>query len=102
MAVERTEVERELQRVVDRLNSIPLTKVTLAAAEVQACAETLVREGRARGVPIPDGAKLPVLQPQGFGSMIAVLGSDCLGVAVSDDDLTEVLAALVALRRSLP
>ena len=102
MAVERDEVERELQRVVDRLNSMPLTKVTLAADNVQACAETLVREGRELGVPIPAEAHLPALQPQGFGSMIAVLGDDCLRAADSDGDLTGVLEALVALRRSLP
>ena len=102
MAVERDEVERELQRVVDRLNSMPLTKVTLAAADVQACAETLVREGRELGVPIPADADLPALQPQGFGSMIDVLGEDCLRAADSDGDLTGVLEALITLRRSLP
>lgn len=102
MAVERDDVERELERVVDRLNSMPLTKVALAAAEVQSCAETLVQEGRELGVPIPADAVLPALQPQGFGSMIAVLGDDCLRAAASDADLTGVLEALVALRRSLP
>ena len=102
MAVERDEVERELQRVVDRLNSMPLTKVTLAAADVQACAETLVREGRQLGVPIPSDVDLPALQPQGFGSMIAVLGDDCLRAAAGDADLSGVLKTLVTLRRSLP
>ncbi len=102
MAADRTEVERELLRVVDRLNSMPLAKVTLAGADVQACAMTLVREGRALGVPIPADAELPALQPQGFGSMIAVLGDDCLRSAGDTADLTAVLEALVALRRALP
>lgn len=102
MAADRTDVERELLRVVDRLNSMPLAKVTLAGADVQACAMALVREGRELGVPIPADAELPSLQPQGFGSMIAVLGDDCLRAGGDTADLTAVLEALVALRRALP
>lgn len=102
MAVERAEVERELQRVVDRLNSMPLTKVMLASDDVHACAETLLREGRGLGVPIPVDAKLPDLQPQGFGAMVAVLGGDCLRAADEGTDLAPALEALVTLRRSLP
>lgn len=102
MAVERDDVERELQRVVDRLNSMPLARVATASADVQACAEILVQRGRDLGVPIPAEAQLPSLEPQGFGSMIAVLGDDCLRAAAPDTDLTGVLDALVALRRSLP
>lgn len=102
MAVERDDVERELRRVVDRLNSMPLARVATASADVQACAEILVQQGRDLGVPIPADAQLPTLEPQGFGSMIAVLGDDCLRDSTPDADLTGVLDALVALRRALP
>jgi len=53
-------------------------------------------------VPIPAAAVLPTLEPQGFGSMIAVLGADCLDAAGADTDWEPMLATLVTLRRALP
>ena len=98
----RFATERELTRVVDRLNSMALNRAEGTASDVVACAEKLVTAGRALGVPIPADAVLPALAPQGFGSMIAVLAGDCMVAAGSDDDLRPVLDALTALRRALP
>lgn len=98
----RDECDRELRRVVDRLNSMPLTRAASAASDVRECAAELVRLGRLWGVPIPADAVLPALEPQGFGSMIAVLGGDCLGAAGADTDLSPLLTALASLRRALP
>ncbi|HAN72589.1 MAG TPA: hypothetical protein DCQ36_13505 [Actinobacteria bacterium] len=94
--------ERELRRVVERLMSMPLARAAAAADDVRACAEVLVLEGRRLGVPVPASATVPVLDPQGFGPLIAVLGSDCLAAAGPRDDLQQVLDELVRLRRSLP
>lgn len=102
MREEAHETERELQRVVDRLNSMPLTKAAVAGPAVEECAVALVAAGRSLGVPIPADAELPSLAPQGFGSLIAVLGRDCLEAAGEQGDLTTVHAALVSLRHALP
>lgn len=99
---QREEVERELSRVVDRLTAMPLTRAESAAADVRRCAEVLVAQGRALGVPIPADASLPTLAPQGLGPLVAVLGRDCLAAAGPDADLGPVLDALVRLRRELP
>lgn len=98
----RHETERELSRVVDRLNSMALAKAEAARADVQTCAEELIAEGRILGVPIPGDAVAPAPAPQGFGAVIAVLGRDCLAAASDDVELTPVHTALVALRRALP
>lgn len=100
--VEREECERELRRVVDRLNSMPLARAGQASGEVRQCAEELVRLARLWGVPVPADAVLPTLEPQGFGSMIAVLGADCLDAVGPGTDLGPMHAALVTLRRALP
>lgn len=98
------EVERELDRVVDRLMSMPLGKASTAASDVMAAAEALLNECRRLDPQVPAHATLPTLAPQGFGPMIAVLGTDWLASArtSADPDADAVLDILVRLRRSLP
>lgn len=98
----RADTERELQRVVDRLTTMPLARAESASVDVHRCAEVLVAQGRALEVPIPADASLPFLGPQGLGPLIAVLGRDCLDAARAPSDLEQVLDALVRLRRALP
>lgn len=98
----RHETERELQRVVDRLTSMPLNRMDQARGDVQECASVLLAQGRLLGVAVPADVTVPDLAPSGWGAMIAVLGQDCLAAAPADADLTALHAALVALRRSLP
>ncbi len=98
------DVERELRRVVDRLNSMPLTKAEASTEDVYAAAGVLLDHTRRLDRSVPDGARLPELRPQGLGAMLAVLGSDWLDAAraSSEPDVNPVLDALVTLRRALP
>ncbi len=98
------EVERELGRIVDRLNSMPLTRVAASADAVHDTAQFLVAQTRLLSDSIPPDAALPRLAPQGLGAMIGVLGRDYVEAAraSSEPDLDPVLNALVELRRALP
>jgi hypothetical protein len=98
------EIERELDRVVDRLNSMPLTRAGAASPDCRRAALVLVEQTRLLTDDIPPDATLPDLGPQGLGSMLAVLGGDYLAAAraSSEPDLGPVLDALVELRRALP
>lgn len=103
----REDLERELQRVTDRLGTMPLQRLSTTTQDVYACASALVDAGRLLGVPIPADTPLPELRPQAYGDLIAVLGRDCLEAAdaratSAGDGLESVLAALVTLRRALP
>ncbi len=97
-------VDRELQRVVDRLNSMPLAKAATASDDVRVAAEVLLEQLRRLDPAVPPDATLPDLGPQGLGAMIAVLGQDWQDAAraSSDPDTGTVLDALVELRRALP
>lgn len=98
------EVERELGRVVDRLTSMPLNRAATATDDCQRAAEEILEQTRRIDPAIPADARLPRLQPQGLGAMLAVVGNDWLNAAraSSDPDVDPVLDALVRLRRALP
>ena len=98
------DVERELDRVVDRLMSMPLARASTAAPDVMAAAQALLDHCRLLDPGVPPDATLPSLAPQGLGPLIAVLGTDWLAAAPtsSDPDCDGVLDVLVRLRRSLP
>ena len=98
------EVERELRRVVDRLNSMPLDRAEAATTDVHVAAGVLLEQTRRLDPAVPDGARLPELGPQGLGSMLSVLGADWLDAARASNkpDVDPVLDALVTLRRALP
>lgn len=96
------EVERELDRVVDRLTSMSLAKAAQAHDACYVAAEALREQTRLIDPDMPD-ERLPDLAPQGLGALIAVLGSDWLDAArASGSDPQAVLDALVTLRRALP
>jgi hypothetical protein len=98
------DVERELGRVVDRLNSMPLAKAASASDDVHRTAQLLVAQTRPLSDSLPADATLPHLAPQGLGAMLAVVGHDYLEAAraSSHPDVSPVLDALVELRRALP
>lgn len=98
------ELERELTRVVDRLNSMPLARAEGAAAGCRDAALVLVEQTKLLTDEIPADAALPSLGPQGLGAMLAVLGKDYLDAARASTqrDVSPVVDALASLRRSLP
>jgi len=98
------EVERELGRIVDRLNSMPLARAASASDIVHDAAEFLVAQTRLLADLPPAEAVLPRLGPQGLGAMLAVVGRDYVEAAraSSEPDVDPVLNALVDLRRALP
>lgn len=98
------DVERELDRVVDRLMSMPLAKASTATPDVVAAAAALLVQCRLVDPAVPEDASLPSLAPQGYGPLIAVLGHDWLADARTslEADSDAVLDILVGLRRALP
>jgi hypothetical protein len=98
------ELDTELARVVDRLSSLPLTKVALVRDDCHETAVRLVEETRRLTDDIPVHAEVPRLEPQGVGALIAVLGRDYreAAKAAPESDVSQVVAWLVELRRSLP
>ena len=104
MSVDLAEVERELDRVVDRLTSMPLAKASAATPEVEGAAAAVLAHTRILDAEVPADACLPHLQPSGLGALIAVLGQDWLRAAASnpDADADAMLDTLVELRRRLP
>lgn len=101
-AQERDDIERELRRVVDRLTSLPLTRLVDVGDACQRAATVLLDRTRVLDPRVPEAAALPDLQPQGLGAMIAVLGRDYLAVCEGDPEPGVALDALVTLRRTLP
>lgn len=97
----RDEVAREGQRVVDRLRSMPLTRLTgdvagRARALAQALADRAADlEGRPRR-PVPDVGDPAV------GDQVAVMVADLLTLDLPDEEWTAIGAELVAARRALP
>jgi len=98
------ELQRELDRVVDRLNSMPLARAQLAAADCRNAALVIAEQTRELTDEIPADATIPKLGPHGLGAMLAVLGSDYLDAVrqVAHADVSAVSSALTELRRSLP
>jgi len=97
-------VEVELERVTDRLNSMPLVRAATTTADCYSMAELLLSQTRLLDDNIPTDASLPMLGPQGLGSLIAVLGWDYADAAKAAPlaDAGPVIAGLIDLRRSLP
>ena len=91
------EVEVELRRVVDRLDSLPLDRLTRDDGLGGRCHAVAVALADATADEHPP---VPVLGPSGWGAQLAVLGRDYL--ASDPDDVADVLNELVSLRRSLP
>ena len=97
MTAVRQDLIRELERNVDRLGSMPLTRA-------QGC-EGLVHSAAAAIVDLTaehPSADLPHLQAHALGSLLAVVGHDYLQTPENDERDQQVLDLLIALRRALP
>lgn len=88
--------DRELARVVDRLRTMPLTKLTAAADAAYGTATLLLH--RTPGVP----QHLPRIADHAAGDQLAVIGQDFRGLVDDEAAVAEATAALIELRRTLP
>ena len=98
------DVATELRRIVDRLNSAPLTKVEPLIPRCHELAVFLVDRTRALGAAIPLDAEVPLVGSSATGAQLAVLGRDYLEAArtTGQSETADVLERLAALRRELP
>lgn len=103
MTTSLEEIERELDRIVDRLTSVALDRLPPIAEKCYATAQTIVDRTRPLEPGIPDVA-LPEVAPNSLGWQLAVVGRDYLNAArASGDPQAEIVQdALVELRRALP
>lgn len=93
----RDELRRELERITDRLGSMPLARASGCADDVHATAAVVVEMTGEH--PAED---LPRLAPQGLAALIAVVGRDYLQTPEDDERDRLVRDRLAALRRALP
>ncbi|MCX8527627.1 MAG: hypothetical protein ORN20_05745 [Candidatus Nanopelagicales bacterium] len=97
MTAVREDIVRELERIVDRLGSMPLTRAHECEARVHSTAEAIVDLTAERS-----SRELPHLKAHALGPMVAVVGRDYLDIPGNDERDQQVLDLLIALRRALP
>jgi len=97
MTAVREDIARELERIVDRLGSMPLTRAIGCEEVVHSTAAAIVDLTGEH-----PSAALPHLQVHALGSMVAVVGRDYLNIPENDERDQQVLDLLIALRRALP
>jgi hypothetical protein len=86
----------ELQRVVDRLRNMPLTKIQASAEVAHRTAQDLL------ALTSDTQRELPRIADYACGDQLAVIGQDLLRTQMNEAAIAEATAALVELRRSLP
>jgi len=97
-------LDTELERVVDRLNGMPLYRAATATDACYDVAEDLLARTRELDHAVPTDVALPMLEPHGLGSLIAVIGRDYAHAAKAAplSDVRPMTDRLIELRRSLP
>ncbi|MCX6414725.1 MAG: hypothetical protein NTU77_09025 [Actinobacteria bacterium] len=94
------EFERELNRVVDRLRGMTMTRLPASADLAHATAQRLLSMTIAAGGSLP--AELPRLGDHGAGDQLAVIAHDFMALQPSDEEVAAATELLTELRRSLP
>lgn len=91
-----TDFDTELTRVVDRLRTMPMTKLAVSAELAFRTASQLLD--------LTPGSHptLPRLADRAAGDQLAVIGHDFRAAEHDEAAVTEATAALVELRRALP
>jgi hypothetical protein len=92
--------DRELTRIVDRLRTMPLTRLEAIQPQVHDLARTLVALARDFGDPAP--APLPEFSARASADVVLVLGRDVRACATTDAQLAAAAACLTEARRALP
>jgi hypothetical protein len=97
------DLEVELHRVTDRLNSMPISRAETVVNQCHAIAELIVDGTRVLTDELPSDAVVPIVGVSALGSQLAVVGADFVQAArTTGADVGPVLDALIDLRRSLP
>jgi hypothetical protein len=95
------EFERELARVVERVRTMPLTKLATCADEVfELCGQLADLAGQA-GSPLPGAAALPRLGDHALPDQLQVLGME-LAATADSTTLVDAHGRLVKMRKALP
>lgn len=95
------EYERELARVVERIRTMPLTRLSTCAEQVFALCGALADLAHESGSGLPDARSLPRLGDHALPDQLHVLGMELAAVA----DLAILARAhslLVDMRKALP
>lgn len=94
------EFEAELNRVVTRLRSMPINKLSAAKETFLELSTALLENSAALGDAAP--VALPVIEPRAYADVIAVLAQDVRNAATDETQLVPATSALTAARRALP
>jgi hypothetical protein len=97
----REQIDIETNRIVDRLNGLPMNRVNEALQDsVRAAAQQVVdiHADPTR----PGSASVPVVGASALGAQIAVVVHDYLETPTAASDDAAVAEVLTELRRSLP
>ena len=95
------EFERELARVVERVRTMPLTKLATCSDEVfELCGQLADLAGHA-GSPLPGAAALPRLGDHALPDQLQVLGME-LAATADSTTLADAHERLVKTRKALP
>jgi hypothetical protein len=95
------EFERELARVVERVRTMPLTKLATCANEVfELCGQLADLAGQA-GSSLPGAAGLPRLGDHALPDQLRVLGMELTATA-DPTSLDQAHDLLVSMRKALP
>ena len=97
-------LDTELERVVDRLNGMPLYRAATATDACYEMSEERLSRTRELDSTVPADAALPRLEPHGLGALLGVIGRDYAQAAKAAplSDVRPVTDRLIELRRSLP
>ena len=94
------EFERELNRIVDRLRGMTMTRLPASADLAHATAQRLLSMTIAAGDNLP--AEPPRLGDHAAGDQLAVIAHDFMALQPSDEEVAAATELLTELRRSLP
>ena len=95
------EYERELARVVERVRTMPLTKLATCSDDVFALCCALADLSQAAGSGLAGSRALPRLGDHGLPDQLRVLGME-LAATGENAQITRGLELLVDMRKALP
>ncbi|MEY4137523.1 MAG: hypothetical protein RL205_1651 [Actinomycetota bacterium] len=95
------EFERELARVVERLRTMPLTRLATCSDTVFELCGKFADLAHARGSGLPGASSVPRLGDHALPDQVRVLGMELASTA-DPSTLSQAYALLVDMRKALP